>query len=361
MTSYLQGTNATLLVQWYEFSGGPAVDVTAQTITITRISDATVVVGPTAVGITHIALGLYSYEWAVSSSEVIGDYAVIWNATDAAMQSVQTSEVVTVAARGTVASGPCNWSLDIDETCCPSWATLPVAQQTRAITYATKIMWAATGRRYGLCENVIRPCGLDRRCGSCGSWNWYGGWMRPYILDGLWRNCGCECACDCKPRCQIKLPSPVAQVTEVLVDGIIVADTLWRVDDNQWLVRTDGNCWPECQNYNVDVPAVGTIQVTYDRGDPIPQDVLDAAATLACEFAKACAGLPCRLPNRMTSLTRQGVSVSFVDIDRLLARGLTGIVEVDQVIIANNPFGQKSRPFFYSYDTAVRARTVTQG
>lgn len=257
-------------------------------------------------------------------------------------------------------AGPCNWSLTIDADCCPSWATLPVAQQTRAITYATNIMWAATGRRYGLCENVIRPCGLDRVCGSCGSWNSYSGFLRPFTVDSLWRNCGCGGLCDCAPLCQIKLPSPVANVSQVVVDGIIIAASSWRVDDNQWLVRTDGLCWPECQDYDVDVPAVGTLQVSYDRGDPIPDAVLDAASTLACEFAKACAGLPCRLPNRMTTLTRQGVTVSFVDIDRLLARGLTGIVEVDQIITAFNPYALKARPFVYSYDTAVRARTVTQ-
>lgn len=361
MTSYAQGTDAALVVQWYQFPGGPAADVTGQTITIKRLSDATVVVGPTAAGITHVSTGLYTYTWSIPGATTAGDYAVIWGAIDAALDPVQTSEVITVVAIGSVATGPCNWTLTFDAECCPQWSTLTTAQQDRAIAYATKVMWAATGRRYGLCSNTIRPCGLDRMCGSCGAWNWYGGWMRPYILDGLWRNCGCECACDCKPRCQIKLPSPVAQVTQVMVDGVIISDTAWRVDDNQWLVRTDGNCWPECQDYNVDVPAVGTLQVIYDRGNPVPQDVLDAAATLACEFGKACANLPCRLPNRMTNLTRQGVSVSFVDIDRLLARGLTGIVEVDQIIIANNPYGQKARPFFYSRDTSPRVRTVTQG
>lgn len=237
---------------------------------------------------------------------------------------------------------------------------LDPAHQLRATNYATYIMWAATGRRYGLCDVTVRPCGLDRKCGSCGSWNWYGGWMRPYILDGLWRNCECGGGCDCKPRCQVKLPSPVANVTQVMVDGVIIATSAWRVDDNQWLVRTDGNCWPECQDYNVDVPATGTMQVTYQRGNPVPQAVLDAAATLACEFGKACAGEACRLPNRMTTLTRQGVSVSFADFDQLLNRGLTGIAEIDQVIVADNPYALKARPFFSSYDTDPRVRVVTQ-
>lgn len=257
-------------------------------------------------------------------------------------------------------AAPCDWDIEVDPDCCPGWEDLTAAQQARGITYATKIMWAATGRRYGLCEVIVRPCGNDRRCGECGSWTvGYGGWMRPYILDGLWRNCGCDCACDCKPRCQITLPGPVSSVTEVLIDGIVLATSNYRVDDNQYLVRTDGSCWPSCQDYNVDVPAAGTMQVKYLRGNPIPQDVLDAAATVACEFAKACAGVACRLPGRLSNITRQGVTVTFTDIDQLLRRGLTGIVEVDQIIVADNPYMLKARPFFSSFDTDARLRTVT--
>lgn len=258
-------------------------------------------------------------------------------------------------------SGPCSpWPIEPSAECCPTWAALPDAQKERAINYATMVMWAATGRRYGPCENVVRPCGNDRKCATEGGYYFYNGWMRPYILDGTWRNCACNGGCDCRPDCQVKLAGPVASVTEVMVDGIVIAPSSWRVDDNQWLVRTDGECWPRCQDYNVDVPEEGTFQVTYLRGDPIPVSVLDAAATLACEFAKSCSGQACRLPSRMQALTRQGVSVSFMDVDMLLKRGLTGIVEIDQVIMADNPYARKERAWLYSYDTAPRARTVTQ-
>jgi len=256
---------------------------------------------------------------------------------------------------------PCLWTIEVDETCCPVWATLTPDAQTRALTLATQIMWAATGRRYGVCTNVVRPCGTDRRCGTCGSWDWAAGWMRPFILDGVWRNCLCECPCDCRPRCQIKLPGPVNNVIEVLQDGVVVPDSSWRVDDFQWLVRTDGQCWPECQDYNVDVPAVGTLQVTYGRGEPVPAAVLEAAASLACEFGKACAASKdCRLPGRMQTLTRQGVTVSNYDIATVLKYGLTGLADVDMVIMADNPFGHRSRPFFSSFDTDPRIRVVTQ-
>lgn len=355
MATYFRGTNASLTVQWYEFTGGPPVDVSAQTVTITRISDATVVVGPTGVGIVQLATGLYSYQWAIPALETPGDYVVVWNATDAALDPVQTSEIVTIA--NTVA--PCTWPID-PTACCPDWAGYSQEVKDRATRYATMILWAATGRRYGGCARVIRPWSLDRCCGFNPVWG-FGGWMQPLLLDGVWRNCLCGTSShECKPTCEVKLPGPVDQVIQVLVDGVVVDPDLWRVDDQQWLVRTDGECWPRCQNFDADPPAADTFEVTI-VGEMPPQVLLDAAGTLACEFAKSCtADRSCRLPGRLQSITRQGVSANFTDIDALFARELTGLPEVDAVIIALNPYGHKQRPFFFSYDTSPRARQTTQ-
>lgn len=258
-------------------------------------------------------------------------------------------------------AGPCNWDVTVSDDCCPSWSTLDPDVQVRSIRLATKVIWAATGRRYGICDAVIRPCGNDRRCGSCGSFDFFGGWMRPLLLDGLWRNCLCGCPCDCAPHCQIRLPGWVENVTQVMVDGVIIAPSSWRVDNHTWLVRTDGDCWPNCQDYNVDSPADGTMTVSYGVGQPVPDDILDITAVLACEFAKACAAdKGCRLPGRLQTLTRQGVTVSNVDIDTVLKFGLTGITEIDMVIMADNPYGLKQKNFLYSYDTAPRYRVTTQ-
>jgi hypothetical protein len=258
-------------------------------------------------------------------------------------------------------AAPCVWDITVSEECCPNWATYSVEVQERSLRLATFLLWAATGRRYGPCPVTVRPCGNDRMCRDCGFWAWDSGWMRPYIMDGLWRNCLCTCACTCEPHCQVRLPGPVASVTQVLVDGVVVPATSYRVDDNQWLVRTDGECWPKCQDYNVDVPAAGTFEVTYGRGEPIPAAILDVAGILACELAKACArDSSCRLPGRLQTLTRQGVTASMVPIDQVLKYGLTGLVDVDAVIMADNPYGLRARPWLYSRDTAPRVRTVTQ-
>lgn len=256
---------------------------------------------------------------------------------------------------------PCSW--DVDTTCCESWDTLTPTLQSAAAEYGALTLWAATGRRFGLCTRTVRPCGRD--CPSCGGIGYYwseGSW-RPYIFDGQWRNCWCgdsPACCTCAPACQVWLPGPVANipVTGVSQDGAIVASDAWRVDDGQWLVRTDGNCWPLCQNYSVD-SGTNTFFVTYQVGIPVPSVLARAAGELACEWVKSCQGAPCRLPQRIQSIARQGVTISMVGIDDMLKAGFTGIATVDQVIASFNPYGLKSRMRVSSPDLPT-TRQVTQ-
>lgn len=258
---------------------------------------------------------------------------------------------------------PCGWV--IDTTCCEDWATFSPAVQADATAYATTVMWAVTGRQFGLCSKVVRPCGRYRQnTPSIVGFEWLGygygaGMLGPYIdSTGTWRNCVCPNACcSCNARCQVLLPGPVDSVTEVQVDGVVVLASAYRVDDRRLLVRTDGECWPDCNDYDVDA-GTGFFQVTYSRGKPVPAPVAGAAGVLACEYAKACIGAPCRLPGRVSSITRQGVTINMVDTDTLIRRRLTGILEVDQVILSYNPNGLIRRPSIWSPDGPI-TRTVT--
>lgn len=258
---------------------------------------------------------------------------------------------------------PCSWVLDI--TCCEDWASFSPEVQADATAYATTVMWAATGRQFGLCAKVVRPCGRYREnVPSIVGFEWLGygygvGMLGPYIdNNGVWRNCVCpNICCTCHGRCEVLLPGPVNSVTQVQVDGVVVDPAAYRVDDARFLVRTDGNCWPDCNDYDVD-SGIGFFQVSYLRGKPVPAAVLNAAGVLACEFAKACTNQPCRLPGRVSSITRQGVTINMVDTDTLIRRRLTGILEVDQVILSYNPNGLVRRPSIWSPDGTI-TRTVT--
>jgi hypothetical protein len=346
VTSYFQGTNATLTVTW-------PTDVTAQTITIIRVSDAAVVVGPTAVGISHLAVGLYAYTWAIGAGETPGDYVWVWDALDAILDPVQQNEVITVANAAS-SPAPCSWNIGIPECCEDFWVTLSPAMQASAAAYASLALWARTGRQYGLCPVTVRPCGRWCTDDGVGGWYWGGGMFLPYIVDGTWRNCWCGCnggsCCSCQPSCQVYLPGPVGEIISVTVDGVVIDPATYRVDDQRWLVRTgEGNCWPDCQDFDVN-SGTGTFFVTYTRGEEPPAPLLTAAGTLACEWARACLGQDCRLTPYIIGLSRQGVDFSAVDPMTLLDLGFTGLFEVDSLIAALNPYQQTHRMRLLSPD-----------
>lgn len=262
---------------------------------------------------------------------------------------------------------PCDWTItpvcDTEE-----WEAFDASVQDAATRWATQIMWAGTGRRYGLCSVTVRPC--RRFCDDCpDGWFWSYGQFMPYITNGIWRNCGCGfgpgCG-SCNASCQVPLPGPVDSITEVVVDGTTIDPDTYRldaVDGMWWLVRNrhtdDELCWPECQNFDHPLGQEDTWSVTYDKGIAVPQVILDAAGILAVEWARGCTGGTCRLPGRIQNLTRQGITTTMVSVDTLLARGLTGIVEVDQVITSFNPFGLPGRLRIASVETVRQTRYPT--
>lgn len=257
---------------------------------------------------------------------------------------------------GTGNQGPCSWSIDTD--CCASWCEASPDLQAAATNYAATVLWAATGRRFGTCELTVRPCGIQ--CDDCNQgMYWWGGVWLPYVFNGVWRNCWCgDMACKCEPRCQVYLPGPVESITSVTMNGVLIGPDAYRVDGQQWLVRTDGECWPRCQDYSVDT-GDNTLEVVYPRGIAGPAALASATGILACEFIKACRGSACRLPQRLSTVARQGVQLTYVNVDQLLERGLTGITEVDQLIMAYNPHGTKTRMRVSSPDLPATRQTTT--
>lgn len=246
------------------------------------------------------------------------------------------------------AEGWCGW--DINPTC-PDWETYTPDQQDQALSLAVLVMWAATGRRYGPCQITVRPCQSRERAETYrvypaywGSSDWMGG--LPYLDGGVWRNCGCGSGCCCRPRCEILLDGPVSSIVEVLLDGEVVPATDYRVDVAQGgfhLVKLSEGCWPTCQDFNVGGEDVGAFSVTYGRGTALPDSVAAATALLACEFGKQVAGGACSLPQRLSSLTRQGVTADFIVNEIDVNTFATGISLVDMVIRAENP-SRRTRP-----------------
>ena len=89
------------------------------------------------------------------------------------------------------------------------------------------------------------------------------------------------------------------------------------------------NC---CQRLDLADTEEDTWSITYTYGQNPPIGGIRAAAVLACELTLAFQPETvnqCRLPKRVTSITRQGVSMAILDPLTLFADGLTGLSEVD--------------------------------
>lgn len=257
--------------------------------------------------------------------------------------------------------GPCQWP--IDTTCCPDWDTYTAEVQARATTLAVSILDALSGRQFAQCPVNYRPCGPKCQSGA-GYMTWPvgtpgvsgggGPWMIPYIDAGVWRNCGCTGGCSCAARCEVPFPTSVASVTSVAVDGLTLNPAAYRLDSwrgRPMLVRVDGECWPECQDMNVEPDAEGSFVITYQPGRPLPAAGQIAAGEFACEIAKACVGADCALPQQMASLSRNGVDIEMVDPTVIAEDGLTGIQNVDLWIRSVNPARRAQRSRVASVDT----------
>lgn len=235
---------------------------------------------------------------------------------------------------------------------------------------ATSIVWALSGRQFGTCTTTLRPC--RRTCYNDGWWTQYGlPWSnisagRGYDYGtgyfGFWfdLSCGsCSGGCSCSEVSEVVLPSPVNSIVRVMMDGTPMATGSYRVDNNRFLVRTDGLRWPRCNDLSKDDTQPGTWSVTAAYGQDVPMAGRLAVGEMACEILKAMSGEDCRLPAGIQALTRQGVSISYPEVGELFNKGRTGLYLVDAFITTVNPARLTTRSRVYSVDRPISRRTNT--
>lgn len=78
------------------------------------------------------------------------------------------------------------------------------------------------------------------------------------------------------------------------------------------------------------------VRIVYTIGSNLPPGTEALCAWLAVEYGKAAQGSPCALPERITSVTRQGVSWTVLDPQDFLSKGYTGMSRVDHWLAAVN-------------------------
>lgn len=217
------------------------------------------------------------------------------------------------------------------------------AAAARAVLVASLMLYRASGRQYpGLCTDVVRPCA------GCGlpsqSLDYPFGGSRPI---GLYGPCSCgphrDVQCGCSVHAAVQLPGrPITSIVSVLMNGTDITDDVTVIDGDS-LIRISGTPWPCIQDLTKAATEPGTWQVTYTYGRIPDADGLLAAEVLACQLLAGWCTSPgcpeCKLPQRLTSMTREGDTIQMAALDpfEFLEGGRFGVYEVDSWLSLENP------------------------
>ncbi len=149
------------------------------------------------------------------------------------------------------------------------------------------------------------------------------------------------------PESRIKLRGgPVTRIITIRNrNGELVDPSNYYLVDHSTIHVSLGTPWTPCNT-----------EITYAYGQNPPTSGKMAARTLAIEFAKLWSDdETCALPQRVTSVSRQGVSFTILDQQDFIQELRTGLYAVDLFLKTVNPDGARRKTKVYSVDTP-RAR-----
>lgn len=216
-----------------------------------------------------------------------------------------------------------------------------------AVQVASNLLWAMSGRKYTGVTTVTERyiCTLrNNRMGPSEKTN------SPVLFGGDVYNIPAsdydeysELTSDgLSPDSRIKLRGgPVTKVHAVRnrIGKIIDPSSYYLVDKSTLHVRA-GTPWTPCNT-----------EVTYSYGIPVPVAGRMAARKLALEFARLWSGdEDCELPQRVTSISRQGVSYTIIDNQEFIDELRTGMYEIDLFLKVVNPDNARRKAKVFSTD-----------
>lgn len=220
-----------------------------------------------------------------------------------------------------------------------------------ACTTASFILWAFSGRKYTGTRTVTevydvpcRPTLSARQAREPGLFS-----VEPYLVNGAVMNAVCGCAGAVGGRhTKVRLRGRPVQSVQKVVSGSKVLDpSEYQVVNSSVLQAAPGG--------SLDVDG---LEVTYTFGTEPPLAGRRAARHLAQQLAKAYSGDDCELPDRVTSVSRQGVSYTILDDQAFLDDLRTGVYSVDLFLRAVNPDRARKPARVFSPDMP-HARRVT--
>lgn len=136
---------------------------------------------------------------------------------------------------------------------------------------------------------------------------------------------------------------PAIRINSIYNNGLLVPSGSYQLRNNAFLVQSNKTSW--------NLSPVNEYCINYDHGLNPPQAGKNAAKLLADEFILYnTKPSQCKLPERVTSVSRQQVSFAILDPHTFLNEGKVGIYLVDLFIAAANPNQAKKKPRVISPD-----------
>ena len=132
------------------------------------------------------------------------------------------------------------------------------------------------------------------------------------------------------------------------IDGNVIDPTQYYLVEHSTVLATSGATWTP-----------SNVEITYTYGTPPPLAGKNAARMLATELIKLYENDDsCALPQRVTSISRQGVSYTVLDNQDFIAEGRTGLYAVDLFLKTANPDNARARARVFTPDVP-KARRIT--
>lgn len=300
-------------------------------------------------------VGQYTLEWSLDGTYDPSTMGIENLRVQAAAPS--WPPLTPIAPDGGALWGPCSaWTTAEDvAACCGDLDPENPTIYQAATDEAAYLLYELSGRKWaGACEKTVVACEDSCSCGIqvlsrgyvVNSWAGY-----PSVSQGA---CGCPTS--------IKLSGyPLREITEVVIDGVTLASTDYKLYNRRKLARVDGGRWPSCDAI-CRANSEDENFITYTYGQDVPPGGSSAAAQLGCELYKACPGTAavagdCALPTGVTRMVRQGVTIerqAFTNWAFRDGKWQTGLSLVDAFLNGYNRTGALRRPTIWSPSRAAR-------
>jgi hypothetical protein len=217
---------------------------------------------------------------------------------------------------------------------------------------ASGLLWSMSGRKYSGITTVTERYVCQNRIFRYGaSTNTY----QAVLLDGAVFNIPADefeggVVDGLSPESRIRLRGrPVTKIHMIRRrDGVVLDPSAYYLVDHSTVQASTGIPWTPCN-----------LEITYSYGTYAPTMGRMAARTLAVEFVKLFEGADdCALPQRVTSIARQGISYTLLDNQDFIEEMRTGIYVVDLFLKSTNPDKARAKARVFSVDVP-RGRRYT--